>query len=266
MTRGFGRHAYGAAAIVLGALALYWRNVDAWQQLHPRGNDPYREFVVYVVAAAAIGGGTAILWRRTAQLGAVVLGALYLVFAVFCVPLIFAAPLVYNSWGNFFEQFSIFSGAVIAYAGLASGRSPSAARIAHLGRTFFGISVVSFALEQAFYLRATADFVPKWIPPGQMFWAVATTIAFALAAVAIVSERQALLASRLLTAMILLFGILIWIPRLFANPHSHFNWSESVENLAIAGVAWILADYLLGLRNDARQAGHPVVTSIWRSR
>jgi hypothetical protein len=77
-----------------------------------------------------------------------------------------------------------------------------------------------------------------------MFWAIATTIAFALAAIAIVSGRQAFLASRLLTAMLVLFGFLIWLPTLLANPHSHFNWAESTENLAIATVAWILADYL----------------------
>jgi hypothetical protein len=77
-----------------------------------------------------------------------------------------------------------------------------------------------------------------------MFWAIATTIAFALAAIAIVSGRQALLASRLLTAMLVLFGFLIWLPALLASPHSHFNWAESTENLAIAAVAWILADYL----------------------
>ena len=244
MTRYFGRHAYGAAAIVYGALTLYWHGVNTWPPLQALGNAPYRESLGYIAAAAAIGGGIAIQWRRTAQVGALVLGAYYLVFAVNCVPAIVQAPLTYNSWGNFFEQFSIFSGALIAYASVASSGSPRAARTAGIGRTFFGICVLSFALEQAFYLHATAGFVPKWIPPGQMFWAIATTIAFALAAIAIVSGRQALLASRLLTAMLLLFGLLVWLPTLFADPHTHFNWAESAETLAIAAVAWMLADYL----------------------
>jgi len=237
--RDFGRHAYGAAAIVFGALTLYWHDVKTWPQLQALGNAPY-----YAAAAAALAGGIAIQWRRTAQLGAVVLGALYLVFAVFWIPRIVQAPLIYNRWGNFFEQFSYFPGALIAYAGVASSRSRRAARAAGIGRTLFGICVVSFTLEQVFYLHATADFVPKWVPPGQMFWAITTTIAFALAAIAILSGRQALLASRLLTAMLLVFGLLIWLPALFADPRSHFNWAENTENLAIAGVAWILADYL----------------------
>lgn len=113
-----------------------------------------------------------------------------------------------------------------------------------IGRILFGICVVSFTLEQAFCLHETADFVPKWMPLGQMFWAIATTVFFALAAIAILSGRQALLASRLLTVMIMGFGFLIWFPALFADPHSHVNWSENFVNLAVAGAAWILADYL----------------------
>lgn len=244
MTRDFGRHVYGAAAVIYGALALYWHDVDTWPQLAALAKAPYRESVVYIVAAALIAGGIAMQWRRTAQIAAVVLGVFYLLVSVLCIPGIVAAPLIYNNWGNFFEQFSIASGALIAYASLASGSLRSAARAAGIGRICFGICVISFALEQAFYLDATAGFVPKWIPPGQMFWAIATTIAFALATIAIVSRRQALLASRLLTAMLVLFGLLVWLPALFASPHSHFNWAESAENLAIAAVAWILGDYL----------------------
>jgi hypothetical protein len=244
MTRDFGRRAYGVAAIIYGALALYWHDVNTWPQLAALAKTPYRESVAYLVAAALIAGGIAVQWRATAPLGTIVLGAFYVVVAVLCIPGIVAAPLVYTSWGNFFEQFSIFSGALIAYAALASRRLPSAARAAGIGRICFGICVVSFTLEQVFYLDATAGFVPKWLPPGQMFWAIATTIAFALAAIAIVSGRQALLASRLLTAMLVLFGFLIWLPALLGSPHSHFNWAESTENLAIAAVAWILADYL----------------------
>ena len=246
MTRDLGRHVYGAAAIAYGMLTLYWHGVHTWPQLQALGNAPYHQYVGYIAAAAAIGGGIAIQLRQTAQLGAAVLGAFYLAFAVFYVPGIVRAPLIYDSWGNFFEQFSLFSGALVAYASVASVRASWAPRAAQVGRVFLGICVLSFALEQAFYLHATAGLVPKWIPPGQMFWAIFTTIALALAAVAIVSRRQALLASQLLTAMLLLFAILIWVPILFADPRRHFYWSESAETAAIAGAVWILADYLGG--------------------
>ena len=245
MIRDFGRRLYGMVAVVYGALTLYWHNAHTWPPLAALGNAPYRDAVTYVVAAAAIGGGFAMLWRRTARLGAIVLAALFLGFAAFYLPGIVRAPLVYDSWGNFFEPFAIFSGALVAYAGVAPAGAPWNARLGAIGRACFGVSVLSFALEQAFYLHATATLVPKWIPPDQTFWAIATTIAFVLAALAILSGLWALEASRLLTAMLVLFGALVWFPALAANPGSHFVGSETAETFAIAAAAWVLADYFL---------------------
>lgn len=77
-----------------------------------------------------------------------------------------------------------------------------------------------------------------------MFWAVATTAAFALAAIALLTGFMARLAAQLTTAMIVGFALLTWLPVLFTNHHSFVNWAESTETLAIAGSAWIVADYL----------------------
>lgn len=112
--------------------------------------------------------------------------------------------------------------------------------------------MISFTLEQLFYLKGTASFVPKWIPPGQMFWAVATTIAFALAAIALLSGLSALLASRLLTAMILGFGLLVWLPAPFTAPHQITSWAGNAQNTAILGAAWIVMDYLGGRQTGGR--------------
>jgi predicted tellurium resistance membrane protein TerC len=112
-------------------------------------------------------------------------------------------------------------------------------RLARLG---LGICAISFTLGQILLPRETADLVPKWIPPNQMFWAVLTTIAFGLAAIAILSNRQARLAVRLMTLMLALFGVLVWVPRLIAHPEVHFNWSEFAPTVLIAGAAWMVAD------------------------
>jgi len=78
-------------------------------------------YVVYVAAGAQIVGGVAIQFRRSANVGAATLAVVYLFFALLCVPGIVSAPRVYNSWGNFFEQLSLFTGAAIAYAWLSFG-------------------------------------------------------------------------------------------------------------------------------------------------
>jgi hypothetical protein len=233
---------FGVAALAFGLITLAWHDSNDGHQLR---------YVVYAAAAALLFGGAAIQFHRTAKAGAAVLGAAYLVFVLLSVPGIVAAPQIYNSWGNFFEQFSLLSGAAIVYARLSSAWPPET--LTRIGRILLGICAASFTLEQAIYLDATAKFVPKWVPPTQMFWAVTTTVFFALAAVALLTNRMALLASRLLTMMVVSFGLLVWIPLVFSNPHNHTNWSENAETFEIAGAVWILADLLGEYRLDDRR-------------
>src|SRR6267378_1826072 len=228
-----GRRVFGVASLAIGLITLAWHEYNDW---HPP------RYIVYAAAAALIFGGAAIQFRRTAKAGALALGAVYLIFALLCVPQIVAKPQIYNSWGNFFEQFSLVTGAAMVYARLLSAWSGET--LNRIGRILLGICTASFTLEQAFYLGATANLVPKWLPPSQMFWAVTTTVLFALAAVALLTNRMALLATRLLTMMLVIFGLLVWVPLLLSDPHSHTNWSETAETFAIAGTAWILADLL----------------------
>jgi len=237
-----GRRVFGVAALAFGFIMLAWHNSNAWHQLG---------YIAYAAAAAQIFGGAAIQFRRTAKPGAVVLCAVYVVFTVLCVPQIVARPGIYNSWGNFFEQFSLVTGAAILYVRLSSTWAPE--RLNRIGCIFLGICAASFALEQAIYFDPTVRLVPKWFPPSQTFWAVTTTVCFALAAVALLTNRLALLAARLLTIMIVMFGLLVWVPLLFSDPHNHATWSENIETFAIAGAAWILADFLSEYRlNDHR--------------
>ena len=228
--RSLGRRVFGVAAVASGLVTLVWHNYNGWNQ--PR-------FLVYAAGGAQMVGGVEIQFGRAAKSGAIVLGAVYLVFALLCLPRIVAAPRIYNSWGNFFEQFSLVTGATMIYARWTPW---SWEMVTRTGRILLGICVASFTLEQATYLGATASLVPNWIPPGPMFWAVATTVLFALAAVALLANQKALLATRLLTLMLAMFGLLVWVPLVVADPRSHTNWSEIVETLAIAGVAWIVVD------------------------
>jgi hypothetical protein len=220
-----GRYAYGLASVFFAAL-LFWNP----------GHHPWH----ILAAAAALAGGILVQFQRWAKGGAIVLGILYGVFALLTIPGIVHAPRVYVSWGNFFEQLSYVPGALVIYASLAA--SLVSRRLRFIGRVVFGICVVSFALEQALYLQQTASLVPAWMPSSPAFWAAATTIAFALAAIALLSGVQAQLAARLLTAMLVVFGVAIWIPAVVTAPHDYFNWSENVENLTVAAVAWIVAE------------------------
>jgi len=75
-----------------------------------------------------------------------------------------------------------------------------------------------------------------------MFWAYVTTIGFFLAAAAILSGIFAPLASRLITFEILGFEFLVWIPKLVAGPHDHFNWAGNAISVALSGAPWVVSD------------------------
>ncbi len=244
MRYSLGRYIYGLAVIGFGICALAFHDIGNWVQIKALGDVSHSEILIYIVAAIQVLGGVAVLWPITALAGAIALGLLYFAFALLGVPIIIEHPLVYNSFGNFFEKLSFASGAVILYACSGPIAAARTARLAQIGYYSFGICVVSFGLEQLFYLAPTASLVPIWIPPGQMFWAIATTAAFGLAAIALLAGFKARLASGLTAAMLVGFGLLVWLPALFADPHSFSNWTESIETLGIAGSAWIVADFL----------------------
>lgn len=239
-----GRHVFGLAGILFGLITFVWHDFSTWQQIQPLGNIPHRAVLAYLAAFIEIWGGVAIQFRRTARAGALALGGIYLIFALLWIPRIAAEPMIYDRWGNIFEQLSQVAGALVIYSLFSKGDPSRAANAARIGYYLFGICVISFTLEQVFYLSGTAAFVPKWIPLSPMFWAYTTTVFFAAAAIALLSGRFALLAARLLTLMIILFGLLIWLEAPIADPHHLINWAGNAENLSICGAAWIVMDYL----------------------
>jgi hypothetical protein len=238
-----GRHVFGIAILYFGIVDLFFHDYNDWEQLKSLWLTPGGTVIGYLVAACMVVGGLAVQWRSTARGGAIILAVVFLFFGLRWAPEIIAHPGVFDGYGAFFEEFSIFSGVLMIYA-TSTPLLPWSARLARLAYYFLTASVISFTIAQAVNLDGVASFTPKWIPPGQMFWAVVTTVAFALAAVALLLRVQALLAARLTTLMILGFGLLLWLPRLLVNPHSQLNWGGNGQNMAIAGAVWIVADYL----------------------
>ena len=188
-----------------------------------------------------IGAGVGILFPRTVRWASAALCIVYMCFSLACVSDIIAASNLYDQFGgSFFLFFSFLCGAIAVYAATET-KAARAALLGRLARIGLGICAVSFGLSQFLLPRDTAQLVPKWIPPNQMFWVVLTTVAFGLAAVAILINRQARLALRLVTLMLALFGGLVWVPRLIAHPKAHFDWSECALTFLAAGAAWVVA-------------------------
>ncbi len=246
-----GIYVYGVSAIVLGITGLLWGDFATnWQRVP--ASVPHREALAYITAIYEIVAGIAILWRRfgqrTAQVGAAMLALLYSVFTLLWVARVFVTPRAYDPWGNVFEELALVIAAKVIYVSLAPPGSVWAGKGALISK-LYGVCAISFALNHFANLAGTASFVPKWIPPGQMFWAVATAVFFLLAAAAILSGVLAGLAAYLLTAMILGFELLLWLPMLIAHPHVHFICAANAINFALIGATWVVADSLQRAKN-----------------
>jgi hypothetical protein len=51
---------------------------------------------------------------------------------------------------------------------------------------------------------------------------------------------------RLMALMLVIFGVVVWVPALVAHPEAHGNWSEFALNFLIAGATWVVADAMTG--------------------
>jgi hypothetical protein len=237
----YGRIVFGASAVLFGVIALLWHDADTWQALSAIWSLPFGTVIGACLMIAQIAGGLGMLHPRTGHAASIVLGIVYVLFSLACIPGIVAAPTVFGAYDGFFEQFCLVCGAIAVYAAAEEHRARAEA-LALATRLGLGLCAISFMLAQAIYLHVTAGLVPKWIPPNQMFWAILTTIAFGLAAVAILANRRAQLAACLMSVMTGLFGVLVWIPLLAAHPEAHLNWSEFALTFLITGAAWNVAE------------------------
>jgi uncharacterized membrane protein len=231
---------FAASAVVLGLVGLAWHDFAAVWQPVPEGM-PGRVVIANLTALVLIASGVGLLWRRSAMASAAALAFLYFVFAMLWLPRVIAYPRVLGTWNGVFEQLALVAAALTYCAALASP-SDGAARLRRFARILFGVCLLSFGATHFDALKETADLVPAWLPPSRRFWAAATGVFHIAAGVAILTNVRALLASRLFTAMLITFGLLVWAPRLVGNLHLHQVWAGNAINLTLIGAAWLMAD------------------------
>jgi uncharacterized membrane protein len=139
------------------------------------------------------------------------------------------------------------------------GRSESlhAAPTSRLAVITMGVCLLIFGVAHFLYLDFTASMVPAWLPGGQKFWAVLTGAAHLAAGAALLTGIQARLAAILLTIMFATFSVLVHLPLLVADPHSHLNWVMNAINLALTGAAWTMVTAVaqINTRRDETAAG-----------
>lgn len=121
-------------------------------------------------------------------------------------------------------------------------------------RWIFAICCIGFVLAYPSNIQDHVVYVPKWLPPGSVFWVV-TGMCFVLAGVAILTGVLDVLAACLLGLMFLNFNLTILPSFIFTDPHRHAAWGGNAYDLAAVGSAWILAAALTRRRAERAMKG-----------
>ena len=231
-------------SISYGEFAPIWQPLPAWI--------PWRETWIYGFALLALVASAGICFSRTALPSTLLLAGYQAVWAVTRAAPIVSKPLSIGSWYGFCEALTPLLGAWILYA-LLPGQSHgsekpliASARAVRAAQVLFGLNCVVYGLAHFAYADLTASMVPTWLP-ARLGFAYFTGFGHLAAGIAIIVGILPRLAATLEAIMMSLFGLLVWVPSLFAQSPPEWatppknQWSELVLTLLLAASAWIVA-------------------------
>jgi len=253
---------YGLATVVTGILDIVWGGFEgSHQPIKAFGQHiPGQQVLAYMAGAWLVAAGTAILWRRSARIGAAGSVAIYLIFAMFWLPRFYVVPqalgfhigILIFIVGGLGQQLLLAAPGVMVYAETETDPVWREKLVA-AARWMLGLPPIFFGLGHLINVPVIVRFVPHWVPFGS-FWTVLTGIAFVLAGLAIVSGIREVLAAKLLMLMLFLFEAMVEIPPVFAQPHNQIAWGGAVYNLTAIGACWIYVESAASRRQaDQRQ-------------
>jgi uncharacterized membrane protein YphA (DoxX/SURF4 family) len=225
---------------------------------------PARALGAYLVGAALIAAGAAIVLHLKAHAAALAFGALALLSFVFLhVPLAASGPLWGGAWTSAGKALVMCGGALCVAVSLTeTEREPPSGRLASArvrdgfvicGRVCLGAFMVLAGIQHFMFAGFVASLVPAWMP-GALFWTYFAGVALLAGGTGLVAPYVNRLAALLSGAMIFSWVFLVHVP-LVLKTHSPNDVAAVFEAIAFSGVAFLLAG--LAPRTRAARAALP---------
>lgn len=107
----------------------------------------------------------------------------------------------------------------------------------------FGVPWLVFGAQHFVYAGFVANLVPAFLP-ARPFWVYLTGAAMIAAGASLIVNRKAALAAALLGLMLLVFFVLIQVPKLVGVDALAINWTRVLQDFAIASASFMLAAFL----------------------
>jgi len=201
----------------------------------------------YITGAALVLAGIIITFSKRARMVSLILGVFFfLLFVCFHVYYqVFLSPHDFQlgNWTNPLKELAFSGGAFIIAASFTEQKSLTGNKpLLVLGKIFFSIMLIVFGIDHFLYTEFVATLVPGWIP-GHVFWTYFAAVALIGSGVCIMLNIKMKLVTLLLGIMLLLWFILLHIPRAIADPKmDKGNEITSVfQALAFSGIAFLLS-------------------------
>jgi uncharacterized membrane protein len=138
------------------------------------------------------------------------------------------------------------AGAVVLVIGVATGLSKTAShprdadKLLGLGAVCLAVPMAVFGTEHFVFTDSVMQLVPSWIP-WHLFWVILVGVCLVAGAIALAARKYAALAAALFGVLLLLFVVLLHIPKVVAAPGDRIAWAVALRDLAFGWGALALA-------------------------
>jgi uncharacterized membrane protein YphA (DoxX/SURF4 family) len=243
-----GRIFYGAAIAVMGFLTIYRK--DFPYMLIPPKHAWVREHVLLVYIAGALlllAGATIVLGKRISRVSFLLGIALLLVFCFYFIPYeltVSSRYMHFGDWENAAKELAMAGGA-LAIAEYYSNRILPigfSRRLTGWGTTIFALTILSFAIDHYLYARQAVGYMPSWVSH-PIFWLYFTGTCLLGSSLAILLGINRRLFAALLGLMILIWVLILHIPKVVAASGSDSGGEVTSAFLALGycGIAFFIA-------------------------
>jgi uncharacterized membrane protein len=228
-----GRIFFGIFIAIMGFQTIYYSDFP-YMLIPPLPKGIAGHAIIYYVSGALlILAGASIIFEIKIRQVSFLLGVVFLViFCFYFIPYQFMASQRYmhfGAWENSMKELALAGGAF-----LLAGRP-------RLGAILYAIPIISFGILHFLVAKSAADYVPSWIPY-RIFWVYLAGIGLLASGIAILLNIIPRLAATLLGSMILIWFIILHMPRLVVAPAADMRYEITSTFLALAycGIAFVI--------------------------
>jgi uncharacterized membrane protein YphA (DoxX/SURF4 family) len=245
-----GRTFFGIAIAGTGIQTIYYNNLP--YMLFPPEHflAPANRMFNYITGVVLILAGSCYVFDKKTRPISFLFGCLLLlIFCFFYIPYQFTTDSNYlhlAEWENALKELALSGGAFVI-AGTTSDKTEAVfnkvwGKLMPYGAILFSIPILCFGILHFLLVTEASTLVPSWIP-GHIFWTYLAGIALFGSGIAIILKIKSGLIAVLLGSMILIWFIILHIPRVIVSPVAD-RGDEIVSAflaLAYSGIAFAIA-------------------------